>query len=105
VPLVLISDFLSVTVPNYFSVVLGLVLLAIVFFVPNGLIGLLQAARTRAQDHSLPDLLEAWAARLRRRSPGAAAKAESEPRTRQNGPDPDATSIAGVPVEDRQAPQ
>jgi branched-chain amino acid transport system permease protein len=105
VPLVLISDFLSVTVPNYFSVVLGLVLLAIVFFVPNGLIGLLQAARTRAQGQGLPDLLEAWAARLRRRSPGAAAKAENEPRTRQNGPDPDATSIAGVPVEDRQAPQ
>ena len=47
VPLVLISDYLSVTVPSYFSVVLGLVLLGIVFFIPNGLIGLLQAGRAR----------------------------------------------------------
>ncbi len=45
IPLVLISDYLSVTVPNYFSVVLGLVLLAIVFLVPGGLIGLLRPDR------------------------------------------------------------
>ena len=48
VPLVLISDYLSVTAPSYFSVVLGLVLLGIVFFVPDGLIGLLAPWRAPA---------------------------------------------------------
>jgi branched-chain amino acid transport system permease protein len=58
VPLVLISDFLSVTVPSYFSVVLGLVLLAIVFFVPDGLIGLLRSLRGRVgKDDLKGDLL------------------------------------------------
>ena len=42
VPLVLISDFLSVTLPSYFSIVLGLCFLAIVFFIPDGILGLLQ---------------------------------------------------------------
>lgn len=51
VPLVLISDYLSVTVPNYFSVVLGLCFLGIVYFIPNGLLGLLQswAAKLKAR--------------------------------------------------------
>jgi branched-subunit amino acid ABC-type transport system permease component len=43
VPLVIISDFLSVTVPTYFSIVLGICFLAIVFFIPDGLLGLLQS--------------------------------------------------------------
>jgi branched-chain amino acid transport system permease protein len=47
VPLVLVSDFLSVTLPNYFSVVLGLGFLGIVFFIPNGILGLLQSWRAR----------------------------------------------------------
>lgn len=42
VPLVVVSDFLSVALPNYFSIVLGLCFLAIVFFIPNGILGLLQ---------------------------------------------------------------
>jgi branched-subunit amino acid ABC-type transport system permease component len=42
IPLVLISDFLSVTVPSYFSVVLGLCFLFIVFFIPDGILGLVQ---------------------------------------------------------------
>lgn len=42
IPLVLISDFLSVTVPSYFSVVLGLCFLGIVFFIPDGILGLVQ---------------------------------------------------------------
>jgi branched-chain amino acid transport system permease protein len=42
IPLVLISDFLSVTVPSYFSVVLGLCFLGIVFFIPDGILGLMQ---------------------------------------------------------------
>src|SRR5262249_8670761 len=62
VPLVLISDYLSVTVPNYFSVVLGLVLLGIVFFIPDGLIGLLQRGNARPRRRSLVDLLKVSAA-------------------------------------------
>ncbi len=51
VPLVLISDYLSVTLPSYFSVVLGLCFLGIVYFIPNGLLGLLQswAAKLKAR--------------------------------------------------------
>ena len=71
VPLVLISDYLSVTVPNYFSVVLGLVLLGIVFFIPNGLIGLLQTWRARLGTQSLSHLLHALADRIGGRGPGA----------------------------------
>jgi branched-chain amino acid transport system permease protein len=71
VPLLLIKDFLSITFPNVFSVVLGLVLLGIVFFIPNGLFGLLQSGRAAVRTHRLADLLEAWAWRLRG-SPAAA---------------------------------
>ena len=67
VPLVLISDYLSVTMPNYFSVVLGLVLLGIVFFIPNGLIGLLQSAAARACDTQRPVATPACARRPHRR--------------------------------------
>jgi len=64
VPLVLISDYLSVTVPSYFSVVLGAVLLGIVFFVPNGLIGLLDGARARKGKERLSRLLHRLAERI-----------------------------------------
>jgi hypothetical protein len=57
VPLVLISDFLSVTMPNHFSVVLGLVLLGIVFLIPNGLVGLLGTAREGWRKHDLAQRL------------------------------------------------
>jgi len=70
VPLVLISDYLSVTVPNYFSVVLGLALLGIVFFIPNGLIGLLQAWRSRLATQDLSQRLHALADRIGDRAPG-----------------------------------
>ena len=71
VPLVLISDYLSVTVPNYFSVVLGLVLLGIVFFIPNGLIGLLQAWRRRLGTQGLSQRLHALADRIGARPPAS----------------------------------
>jgi branched-subunit amino acid ABC-type transport system permease component len=64
VPLVLISDYLSVTVPNYFSVVLGLVLLATVFFVPDGLIGLLRSLRQRTRAENLSEQLHRLAERI-----------------------------------------
>jgi branched-subunit amino acid ABC-type transport system permease component len=65
VPLLLIKDYLSIAFPSYFSVVLGLVLLGIVFFIPNGLIGLLHSGKAAIRTHTLADLLEAWARRLR----------------------------------------
>lgn len=40
VPLALLSDYLSATLPDYFSIALGACFLAIVFFIPNGLSGL-----------------------------------------------------------------
>ena len=64
IPLVLISDYLSVTVPNYFSVVLGLVLLGIVFLVPNGLIGLLRPDGPWPRRERLASLLRNLAARV-----------------------------------------
>lgn len=65
VPLLLIKDYLSVAFPSYFSVVLGLVLLAVVFFIPNGIIGLLQSGRRAVRTHVVADWLEAMARRLR----------------------------------------
>jgi branched-chain amino acid transport system permease protein len=65
VPLLLIKDYLSVAFPSYFSVVLGLVLLGVVFFIPNGIIGLLHSGRRAVRTHVLADWLEAMARRLR----------------------------------------
>jgi branched-chain amino acid transport system permease protein len=42
VPLTLLSDYLSATVPDYFSIALGACFLVIVFFIPNGLAGLVE---------------------------------------------------------------
>jgi branched-subunit amino acid ABC-type transport system permease component len=72
VPLLLIKDYLSIAFPSYFSVVLGLVLLAVVFFIPNGIIGLLQAGRRAVRAHRLADWLEAMARRLRGNDRGPA---------------------------------
>lgn len=91
IPLVLISDYLSVTLPNHFSVVLGLVLLGIVFFIPDGIIGLLRSGRGAIRTHKLADLLERLAGRLRGSGPPAAASPPNvAPRTFTNG--------AGVPT-------
>src|SRR5262245_16615840 len=46
VPLLLVKDYLSIAYANYFSVILGLILLGVVFFIPNGIVGLLQSARS-----------------------------------------------------------
>jgi branched-chain amino acid transport system permease protein len=78
VPLVLISDYLSVTVPNYFSVVLGLALLGIVFFIPNGLIGLLQTWRSRLVMQSLSERLHALADRIGDRAPLSGSPAKQD---------------------------
>ena len=88
VPLVLISDFLSVTMPSYFSVVLGLVLLGIVFFIPNGLIGLLQAGRARLGPQSLAQLLHALADRIGGRSARGAQSASRQDALGRDQPSP-----------------
>src|SRR5262245_17077475 len=84
VPLVLISDYLSVTVPNYFSVVLGLVLLAIVFVVPNGLIGLLAPHALGASRERVALILRGLARRIDPRAVGVPSEpalgVSSEPR-------------------------
>jgi branched-subunit amino acid ABC-type transport system permease component len=85
IPLVLISDYLSVTLPNHFSVVLGLVLLGIVFFIPEGIIGLLRSGRGAIRTHRLADLLERLAGRLRGSEPPAASPRNAAPRTLANG--------------------
>jgi branched-subunit amino acid ABC-type transport system permease component len=79
IPLLLIKDYLSIAFPSYFSVVLGLVLLGIVFFIPNGIIGLLQSGRRAIRTHVLAELLEAAARRLRGRSAKAAPTATAQP--------------------------
>lgn len=42
VPLVLLFEYLSASFPNHFSILLGLVFMAIVYLVPHGLAGLLR---------------------------------------------------------------
>jgi branched-subunit amino acid ABC-type transport system permease component len=66
VPLILLNDYLSITFSHHFRVLLGLTLLGVVFFIPNGVIGLLASARAALGTHRLADLLEALAHRLRR---------------------------------------
>jgi branched-chain amino acid transport system permease protein len=87
VPLVVIQDYLSIAWASHFSVLLGLVLLAVVFFIPNGLIGLLRAAGTHARAHSFADFLERWAARLRG-GRSAPQQPTTDPRAHRNGAGP-----------------
>jgi branched-chain amino acid transport system permease protein len=51
VPLVLLFEVLIATFPNYFSIVLGAVFVLIVYGLPNGVIGLLQARLRRTVHH------------------------------------------------------
>jgi branched-chain amino acid transport system permease protein len=44
VPVILLSEFLSLRFPYYYTILLGLTFLAIVYFVPQGLAGLLERA-------------------------------------------------------------
>jgi branched-chain amino acid transport system permease protein len=94
VPLLLVKDYLSIAYSSHFSVLLGLILLGVVFFIPNGILGLVrsggaalasaraggarqgqrQAPKAALAAASLADLLEALARRLRgaEASPAAA---------------------------------
>jgi branched-chain amino acid transport system permease protein len=48
IPLVLLFEVLSANFPNYFSILLGIVFMFIVYVVPNGVAGLLQSGAARA---------------------------------------------------------
>ena len=48
IPLVLLFEFLSANFPNYFSILLGLAFIVIVYALPNGVVGLIQTAWSRA---------------------------------------------------------
>jgi len=65
VPLLLLKDYLSINYSSYFSVILGAILLGVVFFIPKGLMGLLERGRAAIETRRLADLLDALARRLR----------------------------------------
>jgi branched-chain amino acid transport system permease protein len=65
VPLLLLKDYLAINYSSHFSVILGAILLGVVFFIPNGLIGLLKSGRAAIETRRLADLFDALARRLR----------------------------------------
>ena len=52
VPFVLLFEFLSANFPNYFSILLGLVFLAIVYALPQGVVGFVQQQRPPRTEHA-----------------------------------------------------
>jgi branched-chain amino acid transport system permease protein len=66
VPLVVIQDYLSIAWASHFSVLLGLVLLGVVFFIPDGLIGLLRRLGARLSSDGLARILRRLADRIGR---------------------------------------
>lgn len=42
VPMLLVSEFLSTRFPNYFTILLGLAFMAIVYYIPGGIVGVLE---------------------------------------------------------------
>lgn len=50
VPLVLLFELLSANFPNYFSILLGVVFMVIVYFLPHGVVGLIDAGIARARE-------------------------------------------------------
>jgi branched-chain amino acid transport system permease protein len=101
VPLMLIKDYLSIAYSNYFSVLLGLILLGVVFFIPSGVVGLVKSARAALRTGggsgmlqsgraalaaaTLADVLEAMARRLRQVGLNAAALPPPPSRPPSNG--------------------
>lgn len=44
VPMLLVAEFLSTRFPNYFTILLGLAFMAIVYFIPRGIVGVIETA-------------------------------------------------------------
>jgi branched-subunit amino acid ABC-type transport system permease component len=87
VPLVVIQDYLSIAWASHFSVLLGLVLLGIVFFIPDGLIGLLRKWRAHLgrrdlahRLHALADRIGGWPAARNRVPPPAGRNGMDNPK-------------------------
>ena len=70
VPLALLFEFLSANFPNYFSILLGVVFMIIVYFLPNGVVGFVDAGMARLR----PGLAAAGVA-----PPGGARAASAAP--------------------------
>ena len=100
VPLLLVKDYLSIAYSSHFSVILGLILLGVVFFIPDGIVGLVQKGtaaikRTRKGGDALKggnsvrlsarlaDALEVLVHRLR--AVGRNAPAPPDPPSRPSG--------------------
>jgi branched-chain amino acid transport system permease protein len=54
VPFVLLFEFLSANFPNYFSILLGLVFLAVVYVLPQGVVGFILERMPRARGQHVP---------------------------------------------------
>jgi branched-chain amino acid transport system permease protein len=78
VPLVLIQDYLSIAWASHFSVLLGLVLLGIVFLIPDGLIGLARRGRAHLGRRDLARRLHALADRIGPRAPPRPSPPEAD---------------------------
>jgi branched-subunit amino acid ABC-type transport system permease component len=87
VPLLLIKDYLSIAYSSHFSVLLGLVLFGIVFFIPDGILGLLRKGRAAINTNGIANALEAAARRLRGAPHPAAAPAEQQANGAAAAPD------------------
>jgi branched-chain amino acid transport system permease protein len=68
VPLILLSEFLQVRAPFWFSVLLGLVFMVIVYFLPRGVSGLVEDAWKKARE-AWPDVVDGLRERVLRKSP------------------------------------
>ena len=64
VPLVLLFEVLTASFPNYFSIILGLVFVLIVYCLPNGVIGLLESRIVRLRRAALVTGMSAMAERV-----------------------------------------
>lgn len=47
IPFTIVMDFISARFPNHMSIVIGLAFLAVVYFIPNGVTGLIEQAQAR----------------------------------------------------------
>lgn len=115
VPLLMLRDYLSIAYASHFSLILGLILLGVVFFIPNGIVGLvhsaraalraggvgglLQSGRAAVSAATLAEVLEAMARRLR--TVGLNAAALPPPSSRPSDGRRATTAVEKVPAEQR----
>jgi branched-subunit amino acid ABC-type transport system permease component len=103
VPLLLLKDYLSINYSSHFSVILGAILLGVVFFIPTGLIGLIQSGRAALRTNRLADLLDGLARRLRGEATNA-PPSPPPPHSSANGAAAGHASPPGPDPPERKAP-